>query len=273
TYFDPIGLRLSFDARRVRVETHILPLAGSEQYRSLRELAGRGKFNFEARTEAVVDFRLSLGEQASIAFHVDQNACLREMVELLIRWETDPRINLRQEYDRLFWKLPLGVGLRGTDEIARGAEGVLSLLRQVELVKAEPTVSRYKEVTIHRAPISEEKYRQLAEFLNQVPEQTPFATLLAVLPRQEAPPALHVADIDKVVYVSANVDFIRKLIDQAELRTKLAGRRPAEPAREANAALFISPANAGAAASLFLEYEGSSVALLNNQVWNAFYQT
>src|SRR5262249_1393470 len=32
TYFDPIGLRLAFDARRVRVETHILPVAGSGVY-------------------------------------------------------------------------------------------------------------------------------------------------------------------------------------------------------------------------------------------------
>jgi hypothetical protein len=271
TYFDPIGLRLSLDDRRVRVETHIVPLAASEQYRALRDWAGMGKFPFEPRTKAVVDFRLSAGNNGAISFHVDGSVLLREMVELLIRWEADPRINLRQEYDRLFWRLPIGVALVGGGLF--DAEMIVRLLKESLMLTGEPKESRYKEVTLQRLPISEEKYREVTALLKNLPEQTPFATLLALLPTQEAPPALHVAAIDKAVHISASEDLLRKLIDEAEARKKAVEKRPAEPVREANAALSISPANARAAASLFLEYEGHHLALLNNQVWNCFYQT
>jgi hypothetical protein len=266
TYFDPIGIRVAFDDRRVRVETHILPLAGSEQYQALRALAGRGQFPFDPRREGVVEFRLSVGEGASFGLHVDESALLRDVVELLIRWEADPRVNLRKEYDRLFWKLPLGVSLRGPEMIVGDASGIVDVLKNIG--KDQPKQSQYKDVTIIRVPIDEEKYRQAAAFLTKATDQSPLATLLAVLPTQEAPAALHVTSVDKVVYLTANEDLIKKLIDQA------AGKKPGEkPVREVNSGLFISPANAGPAASLFLEYEGHSLALLNNQVWNSFYQT
>ena len=39
--------------------------------------------------------------------------------------------------------------------------------------------------------------------------------ILALLPMKQAPPALHIATIDKAVHVSANEDYVKKLIDQA----------------------------------------------------------
>jgi hypothetical protein len=264
TYFDPIGVRLAFDDKRVRVETHILPLAGSEQYRELRQVAGNGRFLFDPRPEGIVEFRLSLGQGASFGMHVDPSASLKDIVELLIRWEADPRVNLRKEYDRLFWKLPLGVSLRGPEALLGDPTTVVQALQFVG--KGEPKMGKYNGATLISMAIDEEKYRGAAAMLTRGSDQTPFATLLAVLPTQEAPAALHVALIDKILFVSANEDLLKKVIDQAQ-------KKPAEQAREVNAGLFISPANAGAAASLFLEYEGHSLALLNNQVWNAFYQT
>ena len=44
---------------------------------------------------------------------------------------------------------------------------------------------------------------------------SPFATLVSVLPTQEAPPALHVAVIDGAFHVSANEGFLKKRIDEA----------------------------------------------------------
>jgi hypothetical protein len=275
TYFDPIGLRLSLDDKRVQVETHILPLASSGQYRTLREMAGRGKFRFEPRTAAVVDFQLTVGDNGrdgiALAFQMDGDALLREMVELLIRWEVDPRINLRREYDRLFWKLPLGISVRG-QVFGKDAEQLVDLLKGAGLVQGEPKTSQHRKVTLHRLPIAEEKYRELAALLDGVPPDSPFATIVAVLPRQEAPPALYIAVIGETLHISANEGFLKKRIDESEAHQKSGPTKPAEPARDVNAGLYISPANGHAAASLFLEYEGHSLALLNNQVWNCFYQ-
>jgi hypothetical protein len=276
TYFDPIGVRLSLDAKRVRVETHVLPLAGSDQYRALRETAGLGKFHFQPRTASVVDFQLSVGNTGrdgmAIAFQVDADALLRDIVELLIRWEADPRTNLRREYDRLFWKLPLGVSARGQAALGLGVEQLVELLKNTSLIKGEPKTSKYKNEVIHQLPISEERYRELAALVNSVPADSPFATVLAVVPTQEAPPALHVAVIDEALVISANEDFLKKRIDEWRAREKSGEKAPVGSTLDANAGLYISPSNAGAAASLFLEYEGHNLALLNNQVWNCFYQ-
>jgi hypothetical protein len=276
TYFDPVGLRLSLDDKRIQVETHILPLAGSGEYRTLRQMAGRGQFRFEPRTAAVVDFQLSVGDNGkdgiAFAFQVDEDALLREIVELLIRWEVDPRINLRREYDRLFWKLPLGISVRGQAALGKEVEQFVDLLKGAGLVTGEPTTSQHRKVTLHRLAISEEKYRELAVLLDGVPPESPFATIVAVLPRQQAPPALHVAVIGEALHVSANEDFLKKRIDESEARKKSGKTKSADSARDANAGLYIHPASARAAASLLLEYEGHSLALLNNQVWNCFYQ-
>jgi hypothetical protein len=273
TYYDPIGLRFSFDNRRVRVETHILPLAASGQYRTLLALGGQGTFRFEPRREAVVDFGLSVGD-LPIGLQLDENPFLRRMVEVLIRWEADARTNLRQEYDRMFWKLRLGVSLQGKED--QGEAGVAEIVNLIRIIAGdEPAVRKHKGVAIHRVPISGEKYRQAVDSLERLSKQLdlpPLTTLLALLPRQEAPPALHVAAVGRTVLISADEGSIKKRIDQAEQRKKGGGAKPPESDRESNAALFISPANARAAASLFLEHEGHSLALLNNSVWDCFYQ-
>lgn len=274
TYFDPIGLRLSLDAQRVRVETHILPLAGSVQYRALRNTTGLGAFKFESRTTSVVDFQLGVGAGgAEFGFQVDGDALLREMVELLIRWDSDPRSSLRSEYERLFWKLPLGLSSRGQMLFDKGVKSLVILLVSAGLVKGDPKEKRYRDVETFRLSISEEKYREIAALLGTLNQDSPFTTVLSVLPTREAPDALHVAVLDETMYLSANEDFVKKRIDEAKARQKSEEKKPAEPAAVANAGLYIAPASAGEAANLFLEYEGHTLALLNNQVWNCFYRT
>ena len=247
TYYDPIGLRFNFDAKRVRIETHILPVVASEQYQVLRQLTGQGKFQFQPRTESIVDFRLSVGEGAALGFHVDENALVRDMVELLIRWEADPRFNLRKEYDRLFWKLPFGVSVSANAlPFMNSADDMVNVLKNIS--SDEPKMSKHKDVPIHHVPISEEKYRQIMALVNAQPDISPLTTILALVPTQEVPPTLHVTAIDKEVFVSANEDYLKKLIDQSK---KPAVKKAVDEARESNAGLFISPANARTAASLF----------------------
>lgn len=267
-YFDPIGLRLAIDDKRVHVETHILPLAASEQYQKLRQATGQGKFTFEPRTGAIVDFQIG-GDSGRIGFSVDANAVLRDMVEALIRSEAGEGNNLGQEYGRAFWKMAIGISVRDvfvTDDVH---EQLVGLLKQADLVKGEPSVSRHKNVPIHRVPISEEKYRAVMELVNfqtrNAPPSGPIGTLVAILPTREAPPALYVAVVDKVLHVSANEGLIKKLIEEAKADKK---DRPGD----ASAGLYLSPANARDAMNLLLEYEGHTLALLNNQVLNCFYQ-
>ncbi len=274
TYFDPIGVRLSLDAQRVRIETRILPLAGSDRYRALRNVAGLGEFEFKPRTASVVDFQIGMGGGgATIGFQVDAGALLREMVELLIRWETDTRSTLRSDYDRLFWRLPLGLSLYKQEAFRKGVEEIVDMLKGVGLVKGDVKRIRYRDEDIYRLPVSEENYRQLAALLGPAAAESPFATVVSVLPIQEAPAALHLALIDEDLYLSASEDFVKKRIDEAEARKKSKEKQSAESANEANAGLYIGPANAKEAASLFLEYEGHNLALLNNEVWNCFYQS
>ncbi len=282
TYFDPAGLRLSLDARRARAELHILPLAGSGRYRALRQLAGGGTFHFEPVPGALVDFRLGLGQGHAVSFHVGGSDRLREMVGLLIRWEEGVALTPRQEYDRLFWKLPLGVGLSGPDVARMGSvDSLVNLLKGAQLLEGEPKVSTYRDVKLHRLPIDGKKYREvmvqlagIIPLLQQQQQEIPFATALSLLPTEEAPSALHVAVIDDTgLHISADEALLKKLIDQAEARRKAGKKAPAPSDRESNAALSIEPGNAREAASLFLEYEGHCLALLNNQVWNCFHQT
>ncbi|HKB40078.1 MAG TPA: hypothetical protein VKD72_26820, partial [Gemmataceae bacterium] len=133
-------------------------------------------------------------------------------------------------------------------------------------------------VKMHQLPINGKKYRELMAQLPTIigllqQQQMPFATALSLLPTEEAPSALHVAVIDdKALHISADEALLKKLIDQAAARKKGGKKGPAPSDRESNAALSIEPGNAREAASLFLEYEGHCLALLNNQVWNSFYQ-
>ena len=223
----------------------------------------------------MVDFRLSVGIAEALSFSVGGDIRLREMVELLIHWEEGAVAQPRQKYERLFWKLPLGVGLVWPELVrADGAEKIVRQLKGADLLDGAPRVSTYKGVQIQRLPIAAKRYRELAAFLDlagQQAPQSPFVPVLSVLPRQEAPAALHVAVIDEAMQVSANEAFLKQLIDRAEARKK-AGKKPTPPSGEAHAALSLEPGHAREAASLFLEYEGHCLALLNNQVWNGFYQ-
>jgi hypothetical protein len=254
----------------------ILPLAASDQYRALRQLSGGDTFLFDPRPGSLVDFRLSVGQKVALSFHVGGDVLLREMVELLIRWEEGGVKNPREEYDRLFWKLPVGVGLHaGMAEGKVGAEELVNLLKGVPLLKGEPSDSRYREVKIHKLPIDPEKYRQIAAFASVAVQQqeVPLAAILSLLPTQEAPSALYIASINGAVQVTASEAFLKKQIDQAQAPKKGGDKKPAEAPREANAAFSLNPNSAQEGTSLYLQYEGHSLALLNNQVWNCFHQT
>jgi hypothetical protein len=268
-YFDPIGLRFTLNDKQVRVQTHIRPVAGSGAYRSLRDQTAARKMQFEPATNGVFEFRLNVGkDQGWLAFQVDESVALRTLVEMLIRWEADPAGDLRSEYDRLFWKLPIGVAWGGIDDPDKQMKDLIDGAGQ--LASGKPTVRRHKETDITSLPIDGDKYRALWGFLgNGQQDQTPLGTLLDLVPRKEAPAAIHFATIAKTIHISSNQDFIKQRIDQAQAKKK-GEEKPASP--EVNSLLYLAPGRAREAAGLLLEYEGHSLALLNNELWGCFYQ-
>jgi hypothetical protein len=230
----------------------------------------------------VLDFRLSVGEGQALSFHIGASPLLRDLVDMLIRDE-EGATSTRQEYDKLFWKLPLAVGVRGlAPEGKDPAEEIVALVKSgglIDLLDGEPSVARHREVKLHRLPINADKYREFAKTIagfvalaRQQDPGSPVLSMFSLLPSKEAPAALYVAVIDGSAQVSANEALIKSLIDDADARKKDGGKKPADVPRESSAALFISPANMRDAANLFLEYEGHCLALLNNQAWNCFHQ-
>ena len=277
-YFDPTAMRIALDEKRIRVETHILPVVGSTTQRLL-QMTGPRKASIDPipGSAAEVLFHLDgLGAgEVSLSFHVDESALLRAIVELLIRWEADPGLDLSQEYGRAFWKLPLAVGFR------------LSQLQKDDLVKMLANIkteeSRYKgvsithvkitkETTLNPGPLSEETIQalmKLAMALNG--NDLPLSSIAGLMPSgQEGPAELHLVGIDKTIYIATNAEFLKRFIDQAEANKKN-GEKAA--GSDVNMRLHLGADKAREAASLLFEYEDHSLTLLNNQVWNCFYQT
>src|SRR5205085_430050 len=133
--------------------------------------------------------------------------------------------NPRKEYDRLFWNLPLGVGLiqQAQQGMQVDADALVKFLQAGQLVQGEPEVSKYKEVKIHKLPINAKVYREawtLLPFLEQQRDFAPFLPIIAVLPREEAPAAIDIAAIEGGILASASEEHLKKSIDQAAVRKK-----------------------------------------------------
>jgi len=128
---------------------------------------------------------------------------------------------------------------------------------------------RHKGTTITEIPISAEKYREIARFVETAPKEDVFGTILSLVPTKEGPKAIYAATMDKSLYVSPNLELVKKLIDQSQDKKEDGGKEPPD----INVRLTVSPENARDAAGLLFEYEDHCLSLLNNQVWNCFYQT
>ena len=265
-FFDPIAIRLAFDKKQIKVETHILPVAGNSAYRTLASI-GQGKIAAPTGIGTVAQLALHINENQWLSLQVDEDAMLRGMIEMLIRWEADPGLNFQQEYERMFWKLPIALGASTKADVDSAIGAV-----QMYLGKGDKRVSRYKEIAITEIPIDAEKYRQAIAFLKSLPDlkDGAFAGIFAVLPTKEAPAAFHVAAVGDAFYFTSNAEAIKKLIDQAQAKKEGADK---EPERDITMRLSLSPANARDAAGLLFEYEDHCLTLLNNEVWNCFYRT
>jgi hypothetical protein len=270
-YFDPVAVRLAFDEKRIRAETHILPVAGNGIYRTLAALRP-AKIPFSGLPAPVAEFALTLDAGTWVTFHVDEDILLREAVEFLIRWEADPGPNPQKEYERRFWNMQVTLGLHSTGK----GPPIGDLVTQIHqgLGDGDIKKSRHKDVEIAEIPISAEKYREIIAFVNAVPElkEGVLGAVIAVVPTREAPRALFATTIDMSLYISSNIDAVRKLISQSQEKKGDRGKER-DDEREINMRLTLTPEKAREAAGLLFEYEDHALTLLNNEVWNCFYRT
>ncbi len=273
-FFDPIAMRYSLDKKRIRVETHILPVVGTPVYRSLASMPlGKMSAKVPPNSMAELAFNMNAGaKEGRMTIHIDEGALIREIIERLIRWEADPNGNGQREYEQSFWKLPWAIGLHPCGESDPDFKQIVPFIPQY-LGEGGTKDIRHKGMTITEIPIAAEKYRQMFGFMDATPDvkESAFAGIFALVPRKEAPTALYAATIDKSLYLATNSEPIKTLIDQAQAKKEDGGKEPAE--REINMRLTLSPEKARAPAGLLFEYEDHALTLLNNEVWNCFYQT
>ena len=126
----------------------------------------------------------------------------------------------------------------GARELAESMVGWLKADGLIRLVKEVPPPIRHKEATIHKLPIDAQRYRELAAFVPSAAQQTPIGGFLTLLPTQEPPEALYLVGIETGVYATADLELLKKLIDQAEAEK---GGKRAAAGREVNASFTIAP--------------------------------
>src|SRR5262249_30253375 len=135
-YFDPVGMRISFREKQVRLDTFILPLIQTSAYRQLRERTGSGTTTFnlgdlspstilqlmahispdapERREVANLLVSLNgLGKHWAldwlgdwITVRLDDSPVYEKLAELWIRRQMEPQSRSYQQELRLLCELP-----------------------------------------------------------------------------------------------------------------------------------------------------------------------
>jgi hypothetical protein len=281
-FFDPVGIRFTLAPGQVKVDTYILPLLANSQYNSLRNPAGNiptayrladlpassmAQFLFAAWGSEPREKRMWWG-----SLHLDGELDLEAWVKLQIRRELDPWYVGGKEYGRLFWQLPLTLASGPHKDVEAYAKSQSEWWHNTPLSAGPSKSSRYRGVTIHRAPVKEDYYfKQLVPLIDLVVQDSPdnvFIQLLNAMPRKVAPRAIYQASVGDFYYLAFNKRALKRRIDSALARAGKGGKET-----EVNAALFLAPprGKAGGAFRLYLEWENQCKALANANVWEALH--
>jgi hypothetical protein len=276
-YFDPVGLRLALSEKEVRMEAYILPLIQSSAYNDLRWLSGGKGVRYEPPTsgQTVGQFQIHLDVRDDqtglgnwLAVRLDDGPALREMTERQVWGELTGAVDAKRQ-QRLFWKLPITVGL-GVSDGKKFRETVQLVAAWLQLIDGEPKDVSYEGVEIRHIPISKEKFRELLPHLKRwLSENQALAPLAAHLPTEDPPETAYSALIEDGYYLSLSEGALRGLVDAANQRRKRGGE-----GERRNAGLLLNPTPPRAAGSLrlWLEWETHRRALANNAAWEALLQ-
>jgi hypothetical protein len=287
--FDPIASRMYLGSREIRVETLMGPAVNNSWYDVMRLWTGNGAIEIRPSAfapatlvgyrahfnSALLDEptptgavprrpRTSVGEWLSI--RIDDGPVYADLVKLLIRRGEESRASpeLYQEAGRLFFRLPLtvGLGIRDPRAFQKQLDDYEDILRWLI---GEFTVDK-KRPAYKGIPITAVRFAAdsgLARFAR---------VNVAAKSRPLYEPVLYYAFIGDGWYLSVSESQLRGLIDDSIARLK--PKKP-EPAVAVNSSLYVAPAaavQAGAALRNFLEWESRRWALANGLEWYTLFR-
>ncbi|MBV9123496.1 MAG: hypothetical protein JO112_09075, partial [Planctomycetes bacterium] len=261
-YFDPVGMRVSLNDRKIRLETYVLPLIQEQDYIGLRHLAGdgtcrldpasippdalvQGTFHLSPWARGLMEFYLTKENEVdnSLVIRLGDSQVFRRVAELMIREELDPREEaaVAEEASKLWDRIPLTFGVKVHDpkafEKALAGQGP-----ERPILSGEGAGSSYRGVTVRHQKL-------------------------------EPPLQLHNALIDGFWYVSTVEAGLKAVIDRS-LDRHHGKDQPKAEGVDINASLYVSPAavvKARDGLGVYLEWETHRRALVNGPIWYALY--
>ncbi len=262
-FLDPAGLRLTTRGRRIRVETHILPVVRTPGYEILRQITGGKSITFDmsrVSPHTVVQFLTAFNanetskkngkEGVSWALvSLDDSKKFQELLKLWVKryFITENDLNkYPEEFFHLLQQLPLTAGLHSAGD----TDGKLA---QTEAENA--LVSLFQR----HGEQQDEAYRGITVSHS---EGKSFGLDFGV----------YSARIEDAFYVSLSRAALKQLIDQSILRRET--KVKSQPTETATSLYFAPRSLLKSASAIFgyLEWESHRRALDSGAIWHALYR-
>jgi hypothetical protein len=282
-YFDPVSMRFSLTEKQVKVETYILPLIQSNGYNELRRMTGGRATTFDLNSvpsRALLQYlvridpdqwrffggndKTPLGDWFFVRW--DDSPLYRELLELYVRQQEDPRTDAEYEHEaaRLFFQLPMILGVKignqkdFDDLLKEMTAAVRQWLGPVTVEYLKP----YKGVKVTRVEFNPSVLLGTDLYGRDVPRE------------KRRRPVYYHAQVEGVWYLSFSQEALRDQIDRVLALRE--GKGPGGKDKvEVSSSLYVAPEamfSAGTAVSSYLEWETHRRALANEPLWYALYR-
>ena len=294
-YFDPIGMRIALDDRRVKLDTYILPLVANSRYNELRRVTGDGETTLDLDAispQTIGQFLMHLSPNLDdrgsllgigrsrggaaddlLAFaaaaldpvgkwalvRADDSPVYGQLAELLEKHDNGENVDV-ERIARLVFQMPVMVGMDVKNPLTFSA--ALTAAR-TSVMKAlpgaltwEPLEKPYQGVSIVRIQATESGVQQV---VGSRPQRTRFQ------------PAVYYATLDGAFYVTLNEATLRDFIDRAK------AKREGKPRTvRVNTSLYLSPEAAKLTRGLLVKYLHKQIheqALAGAPMWYPLYSS
>lgn len=298
-YFDPIGMRIALDDKRIKLDTYILPLVANSRYNELRRVAGGGTLSLDLGSISpetiaqfvlhlspnvgnrgmVLDFFFPLGGPREGAagdlmtlitagldpvgkwalVRADDSPVYSQLADLLERANEGGNVDA-ERIARLVFQMPIMVGVDVKNPLTFAA--ALATAR-TSVMKALPGALTWEPL--------EKPYKDVS--IVQI-KATPAGMRQVALPSSRAGkdpflPAVYYAMIDGAFYLTPNEAMLHDFIDRSQ--AKKSGE-----VVEVNSSLYISPGAAKLTRGLiqkYLEKQVHEQALASAPLWYPLYHS
>jgi hypothetical protein len=297
-YFDPIGMRIALDDKRIKLDTYILPLVANSRYNELRRVAGGGTVSLDLNSispETIAQFVLHLSPNVAdrggaLGFlglggprggtagdlmtlitagldpvgkwalvRADDSPVYGQLADLLERMDEGGNVDA-ERIARLVFQMPIMVGVDVKNPLTFAA--ALATAR-TSVMKALPGALTWEPL--------EKPYKDVS--IVQI-KATPAGMRQVALPSSRAGkdpflPAVYYAMIDGAFYLALNEAMLHDFIDRAQ--AKKTGQ-----VVEVNSSLYISPGAAKLTRGLiqkYLEKQVHEQALASAPIWYPLYHS